>query len=243
MKAMVLCAGHGTRLGDLTKEIPKPMLPLHGQPMLAYILCQLRNHGFDQVVINLHFRPEIIRDYFGDGSRLNTQLTYAYEPELLGTAGGVKKMEDYFRRETAFLVQYGDIITDQDFSAMLGFHRTRNALATLLVHQRAKSNSIVSMDESGRITGFLERPSEAARRGVKSSWVSSSVFICDPKILNFIPANTVSDLPQDIFPKLIDTSRLYGFPLTGYRCAVDSPERLAEARTALAQGQCRISKL
>ena len=92
MKAMVLCAGYGTRLGDLTREIPKPMLPLGDRPMLEYILCHLKRHGFDQVAVNLHFMPEVIQNHFADGARWGVRLTYSHEPQLLGTAGGTKKM-------------------------------------------------------------------------------------------------------------------------------------------------------
>ena len=138
------------------------------------------------------------------------------------------------------MVHYGDVLTDQDFTAMLHFHRERNALATLLLHQRARSNSVVSLDKEGRIIGFLERPTEEARRGVKSPWVNSGICICDPQLLNEIPVDVACDLPRDIFPRLIDSGRLYGFPLSGYRCAVDSPDRLAEARAAIADGRCRI---
>ncbi len=241
MKAMVLCAGYGTRLGELTKEIPKPMLLLDGQPMLAYILANLKRHGFDHIAINLHFKPELIQNHFGDGARLGVKVTYSHEPTLLGTAGGVKKMEEFFRNEPAFLVQYGDIITDQDFRRMTQFHRERNALATLLVHQRKKSNSVVTLDDEQRITSFLERPTDEARQGRTSPWVNSGVCICAPEILDHIPPHTACDLPRDVFPKLAATRRLFGFPLTGYRCAVDSPERLAEARAALAERRCHIS--
>ena len=241
MRAMVLCAGYGTRLGDLTRELPKPMLCLHGRPLLEYIICHLVHHGFDQIAINLHFMPEMIREYFGDGSTINVQLTYSYEPELLGTAGGIKNMEHFLRQGDLFLVQYGDVLTDQDLTAMVEFHRARRTLATLLVHQRAHSNSVVSLDEEGRIVGFLERPTEQARHGVDSPWVNSGICICDPEFLDAIPANVSSDLPRDVFPELVGSGRLYGFPLSGYRCAIDSPERLAEARSALAEGRCRIS--
>lgn len=239
MKAMVLCAGLGTRLGELTREIPKPMLAIQGQPLLAYLLGNLRRHGFDEIAINLHFKPEMIREQYGDGARDQLKLAYAYEPKLLGTAGGVKNMEDFFRKEPAFLVHYGDILTDQDFTAMLAFHRERGALATLLVHQRLHSNSIVNLDATGRITSFLERPDEKARAGQSSRWVNSGVCICAPEVLDAIPVGVPCDLPRDIFPKLITTGRVFGFALTGYRCAIDSPERLAEARTAVADGRCR----
>src|SRR5437016_7438877 len=160
MRAMVLCAGFGTRLGELTREIPKPMLPIEGHPLLAYILGHLKDLGFDEIAINLHFKSEVIRDYFGNGGSHNLKLTYSYERKLLGTAGGVKNLEHFFLSEESFLVQYGDVITDQDFRAMHRFHCEKQALATLLVHQRAKSNSIVTLDDEDRIVAFLERPSE-----------------------------------------------------------------------------------
>ena len=241
MRAMVLCAGYGTRLGDLTGDIPKAMLALQGHPLLAYIISHLARSGFDQIGLNLHFTPQAIRDYFGDGSPWNVELTYSYEPELLGTAGGVKNMERFLRNGDAFLVHYGDILTDQDFSAMLAFHREQRAVATLLLHQRARSNSVVTLDREGRIVGFLERPSEEARRRVDSPWVNSGICICAPEFLDAIPANVPCDLPGDILTRLVDGGRLYGYPLSGYRCAIDSPERLAEARRSLAQGRCGIS--
>ena len=138
------------------------------------------------------------------------------------------------------MVHYGDVLTDQDFTAMTHFHRERKALAILLLHQRVRSNSVVSLDKEGRVIGFLERPTEEARRGAKSPWVNSGVYICDPQLLDEIPAGVTCDLPRDIFPKLIDSGRLFGFPLSGYRCALDSPERLAEARVAMAGGRCQI---
>jgi NDP-sugar pyrophosphorylase family protein len=243
MKAMVLCAGFGTRLGDLTRELPKPLLPLNGQPLLAYLLGHLKSQGFHEVAINLHFLPHLIREHFSDGSRWNMNFSYSHEETLLGTAGGVKKMAGGFRDEPAFLVQYGDVLTDQDFNRLAQFHFEKNALATLLVHQRAKSNSVVSLDPSGRVIGFLERPTDEARRGVVSPWVNSGICICSPEILAYIPPEKPCDLPRDVFAPLVGTGRLFGFPLLGFRCAIDSAERLAEARRAVSEGGCRVQPL
>ena len=240
MKAMVLCAGYGTRLGQLTREMPKPMLDLNGRPILSYIISHLHGQGFRQIAVNLHFMPEIIRGHFGDGAKWGVELKYSLEPKLLGTAGGAKNMEAFLRDGGPFLIHYGDILTDQDFTAMLKFHEERRALATLLLHQRAHSNSVIVTDSQGRITNFLERPSEAARQGVESPWVNSGICLCAPELLDHIPSGAASDLPRDIFPKLIGGGRVFGFPLSGYRCAIDSPERLAEAEAALAEGRCRI---
>jgi len=244
MKAMVLCAGYGTRLGDLTREIPKPMLRLGRRPMLEYILCHLKRHGFDQIGLNLHFMPEAIRDYFGDGSRWGLRIEYSYEPQLLGTAGGTKKMETFFRPAPGgvpepFLVHYGDVVTNQDFAAMLDFHRRRKALATLLVHERGRSNSVVSVAADGRIERFLERPSESERSTIAASWVFSGIAICEPELLDRVPAEKSCDFPRNVFVPLAGQQALFAFPLASKRCAVDSPQRLEEARRGVEQGDFR----
>jgi mannose-1-phosphate guanylyltransferase len=241
MKAMVLCAGYGTRLAQLTREIPKPMLQLNGKPMLWYILMHLKHHGFSDVTINLHFRPELIRDFFGDGSRWGLSLTYSEEPELLGTAGGLKKVQKFFEGENTFLVQYGDIVTDQDLSTMLRFHLERDRLATLLVHQRRGSNSVLEIDSEYRIRAFLERPSEAVRQTVQSHWANSGICIASQQLFDWIPEGVACDLPQHVYSKAIQTDQLYGFPLSGYRCAIDSPERFHEAATAISEGRCKVT--
>jgi mannose-1-phosphate guanylyltransferase/phosphomannomutase len=236
MKAMVLCAGYGTRLGDLTREIPKPMLTLGDRPMLEHILCHLNRHGISEVAVNLHFMPEAIQNHFADGARWGLRLTFSYEPHLLGTAGAVKKMEHFFQGPEPFLVQYGDVVTTQDFTAMFRFHQEQKALATLLVHKRARSNSLLSVDSRGRIERFLERPTDAQQGTIVGGWVFSGVAICQPELLQLIPPQTSCDFPRDIFVPLAATKPLYAFPLTGVRTAVDSAERLAEARQHVAAG-------
>ena len=197
---------------------------------------QFKRHGFDEIALNLHFLPEAIEGHFADGARWGVRLTYSREPQLLGTAGGTKKMEAFFQGDRPFLVYYGDILTNQDFTAMLHFHQQQEALATLLVHRRAGSNSAVSVDATGRIERFLERPSAAQRDALAGAWVFSGITICQPELLDLIPPQTSCDFPRDVFVRLTAARRLFAFPLTGQRTAVDSPERLAEARQAVAQG-------
>lgn len=237
MKAVVLCAGLGTRLGDLTRDTPKPMLPIGGEPLLAHTLRYLASYGFHQVAINLHFMPDMIVDYFGDGSRFGVTIQYSHEEVLSGTAGAVKNLERYFADVDDFLVVYGDLLVDQDLSALVDFHRETKGMATLLLHQRKGSNSIVNMDQSGCITRFVERPSEAQRQGSDSSWVNSGLQMLSSAIFPFIPDGQPSDLPLHVYIPLLRRRVVYGFPLSGYRCAIDSPERYAEAQAALAQGR------
>jgi mannose-1-phosphate guanylyltransferase/phosphomannomutase len=233
MKALVLCAGFGTRLGEMTRSVPKPMLTAGGRPLLEYTLANLARYGFDDVLVNLHFMPEVISDHFGDGSPWGVRLTYVHEPRLLGTAGSVANVAQSLSAQGTFLVHYGDVITDQDFSAMLSFHRQQEAEATLLIHQRSKSNSVVVLDEQRRIQRFVERPMDAERSAAASPWVFSGVMICEPTFVGHIAPNVASDLPRDVFTNLAGTGRLSGFALTGQRFAVDSAERLREADLAI----------
>lgn len=240
MKAVVLCAGYGTRLGDLTRTIPKSMLPLHGKPLLAYTLHYLASYGFRQIAINLHFMPEKILSYVGDGLRFGVKIHYSYEPVLLGTAGAIKRLEQWLADVDDFLVMYGDLLIDQDLSPMVKYHREKKAVATLLLHQRHGSNSLVKMDDTGRIVGFIERPTEAERVANPFPWVNSGLYMLNTRILDYIPPERPVDFPRDVFGTIVDKEPLYGFPLTGYRCAIDSPDRYAEAISAIADGRYRL---
>ena len=226
---MILAAGSGTRMGELTSRTPKPMLDVGGTPILGHILGNLARHGFRQVVVNLHHHGEVIEAHCGDGSRYGVAVSYVREARLLGTAGSVKHAEALLAGEGPVLVHYGDVLTDQDLGALLATHREKRALATLLLHRRV-SNSVVVLDGEGRVVRLLERPSAEERAGVDSPWVNSGVYLLDPSVLGLIPPDTACDFPRDIFPGLIAGGRVFGHPLTGYRCAIDSPERLEQAR-------------
>jgi mannose-1-phosphate guanylyltransferase len=226
--AMILCAGFGTRMMELTRDVPKPMLEVSGRPILEHTIRFLATQGVTNIVINLHYLPEAITSRFGDGGSLGVDIQYSYEDRPLGTAGAVKKAEQILGREEDFLVLYGDVFCTQDYRALYGFHRSRNgAAATIVMHERERSNSIVEVDESGRIVTFIERPAvETAVR--RQKWVNSGLYCFNKKILDYIEEIDFFDFPKDIFPKLIINSELYGYALQGYRCSVDSPERYAQ---------------
>ena len=242
MKALVLCAGYGTRLGALTRDTPKPMLPIAGEPLLAWTLRYLSAYGFTDIAINLHYRPESIKTYFKDGSAFGVRIHYSLEEVLLGTAGALKRLEAYLRDSEDFLVLYGDLLIDQDLQAMVQFHRQRQALGTLLLHQRPGSNSNVQLDADGRIVTLLERPSPETQKTIPWPWVNSGVQLLNRGILKYIPDNRPCDLPRDVYMPLVARERLLGFPLTGYRCAIDSTDRYEEAQSALTLGRYQFQK-
>src|SRR5512133_365642 len=229
MKAIILCAGYGTRLGDLTKDTPKPMLPVNGKPLLEYIIDNFRRYGFTDIAINLHYKGDAIRSYFGDGTRHGVSITFFHEQELLGTAGSVRAMQSFIDNDEPFLVHYGDIITDQDFGSMLRFHKSKpDAIATLLVHTRKQSNSIIVTDNDSRITQFIERPSEELRAKYSSDLVNSGIALFSPEMFSYI-SPTAKDLPRDVYSSITNKAVLYAYHLDSFRVAIDSAERLVIA--------------
>jgi NDP-sugar pyrophosphorylase family protein len=229
MKAIILCAGYGTRLGDLTKDTPKPMLPVNGKPLLEYIVDNCRKYSFTDIAINLHYKGDSIRSYFGDGTGCGVRISYFHEQELLGTAGSVRAMQSFIDNDEPFLVHYGDIITDQDFGAMLRFHTSKpEAVATLLVHTRKQSNSIIVTDNNNHIIQFIERPSDELRAKHASDIVNSGIALFSPEIFRYIDT-TAKDLPRDVYSLIADKAALYAFHLDSFRVAIDSVERLAIA--------------
>jgi len=218
---------------------PKPMLDVAGHPLLAIILANLRRQGVRDIAVNVHAHPEVIVSRLGDGARLGVRLHYVREHELLGTLGAAKNIEDYLAHDGPFLLHYGDVVTDQDFSELVALHENRAALVTILVHERPGSNSIATIGEGGRVTGFHERPSAAERAVLESNWAFSGIAVVDPAALRAIPPGA-SDLPRDLLPSLASDGRLYAAPVTGYRCAVDSPRRLDALRADVEAGRCRL---
>jgi mannose-1-phosphate guanylyltransferase len=193
---MVLAAGLGTRLRPLTYEITKPMVPVLDRPVMAHILDLLDRHGFDETIANLHYFPDSIREHFGE------RVTYRYEPELLGTAGGVRACAEFFG-EDSFLVISGDALTDIDLTALAARHRETGAIATLAVKKvpDTREFGVVLHDREGRITGFQEkpRPDEAL-----SDLGNCGIYVFTPEIFDYFPERPFVDWAKDVFPALLE---------------------------------------
>lgn len=201
MKAMVLAAGLGTRLKPITLKIPKPMVPVIDRPVMAHLLGLLKRHGMTDAIANLHYFPETIRGYFGDGSAFGVNLTYNFEEELLGTAGGVRAVSEYFGDEP-FLIISGDALTDVDLTALAERHRASGGVATLTVKRvdDTREYGVVLHDTAGRITGFQEKPhpDEAL-----SDLGNCGIYMFSPEIFDYFPAEPFVDWAQDVFPTLL----------------------------------------
>jgi mannose-1-phosphate guanylyltransferase len=192
---MVLAAGLGTRLRPLTYEITKPMVPVLDRPVMAHIMDLLDRHGFERVIANLHYFPDTIREHFGE------RLAYRYEPELLGTAGGVRACAEFFG-EDSFLVISGDALTDIDLQALAARHRQAGGVATLAVKKvpDTREFGVVLHDREGRITGFQEKP---APEEALSDLGNCGIYVFKPEIFDYFPERPFVDWAQDVFPTLL----------------------------------------
>jgi NDP-sugar pyrophosphorylase family protein len=201
MRAIILSAGYGTRLWPLTEDRTKPAIPILGKPLVGYVAEYLARYGFNDIVVNLHHRPESVRKALGDGSRFGVQLHYVEEPEILGTSGALDNTREFFERDT-FLVVNGKIITDIDLKAALDTHRRMNALATLVLlpNSRRERFSVVKT-AAGRITRFAGMPD--ANEVGPTPLMFTGIHIMEPRIFDYIPRGVFSDSVTHVYPPAI----------------------------------------
>jgi NDP-sugar pyrophosphorylase family protein len=198
---MIMAAGLGTRLRPLTGYIPKPMAPILNRPALYHILRLLQRHGVTEVVVNLHHHADIIRSWFQDVEAMGMSIRWAYEEQLLGTAGGVKNNEDFLASET-FLVMSGDSVTDLDLAELLATHRAKGGLATIAVKEvdDPSDYGVVVVDGEDRVLGFQEKPS---LEDALSNLCNCGIYVFEPAALERVPAGAFYDFGKQVFPEMV----------------------------------------
>jgi mannose-1-phosphate guanylyltransferase len=234
MKAMVLAAGLGTRLRPLTNDIPKPLVPVLDRPVMAHILDLLARHGVTEVIANTHWYADKIVDCFGD------RIAYRHEPELLGTAGGVRNCADFFGDET-FLVISGDALTGLDVGAFLRRHREAGGIATLAVKhvEDTRPYGVVLHDADGRVVGFQEKPRP---QDALSRLANCGIYLFEPEIFDYFPDRRRVDWALDVFPALLRQGALcYVHTTTSYWNDIGSLGALRAATFDALEGRLRLT--
>jgi NDP-sugar pyrophosphorylase family protein len=225
VNAVILAAGKGTRLKDITKDIPKPLLQVRGETILSHQLKLCAAAKIKNVFINTHHLSEQICEFAGDGSQFGLNITYSYEPELLGTAGALNNFREQLAGEDV-LVLYGDNYFNLDLRALEKFHRAKNALVTVGVHVRddVSQSGMVEIDADNRVKRFIEKPAPPQRT---SNLVSAGIYVLSSAALACIPAG-YSDFGYDIIPKLIaEDQALFAYKIENELIAIDTPELYA----------------
>jgi mannose-1-phosphate guanylyltransferase len=226
MKAMILAAGKGTRVRPITYTTPKPMIPILQKPVMEFLLELLRQHGFDQIMVNVSHLAEEIENYFRDGQRFGVQIAYSFEGriddegklvgEAIGSAGGMRRIQDFspFFDDT-FVVLCGDALIDLDLSTAVKWHKSKGAIATIVTksvpREEVPSYGVVVTDEDGRVKAFQEKPSVEE---AKSTNINTGIYIFEPEIFNYIPSGVEYDIGGELFPKLVEIDApFYAIPM------------------------------
>jgi NDP-sugar pyrophosphorylase family protein len=229
MKAFILAAGLGTRLRTLGLDMPKVMVPIGGKPLLEHHIALFKRQGIRDLIVNLHHLSGKITNHFGDGGKFGVKITYSREPQLLGTAGAVKKMEAELRGET-FIVFYGDNLVRVEFAPLVEFHRAHRALVTIALFESPEpwTGGVVETDASGRVLRFMEKPDP---KQISTNLISAGIFVIEPQVLDEIPAGSFCDFGKDVFPKLLAKGLpVYAMKPDAYIQDVGTPDRLAKAQ-------------
>ncbi len=216
MKAMILAAGKGTRVRPLTYDLPKPMIPILGKPVMAYLVEHLAKYGVRDIMVNVSYLHEKIEEYFGEGDQFGVQIGYSFEgytndegevvPQPIGSAGGMKKIQQFggFFDETT-IVLCGDALIDLDLKSALFEHKRKGALASVITKEvpwdKVSDYGVVVTDEHGKVLSFQEKPKQADAR---SNFASTGIYIFEPQVLDLIPADTVFDIGTDLFPMMVE---------------------------------------
>lgn len=226
MKAFLLAAGLGTRLGELTRETPKCLLPVGGRPLLDRWFEMLAAAGVEEVLVNTHWLAERVREHVED-SDPPLAVRLVFEPALLGSAGTLAANREFVDGDEAFLVVYADNASSADLGPLRA--RDDDAIGTIGLYraENPRACGIVELDGEGRVIGFEEKPSRP-----RSPWAWAGLLWARPAVLDAIPDRVPADLGHDVLPRLV--GRLRGVEITGYHRDIGTPESYRRACEELA---------
>lgn len=239
MKAIIMAGGEGTRLRRVTGELPKPMVPLLGKPLMERIIDLLRRSGITEICATLQYHPQPIMDYFGNGERLGVSLSYALETTPLGTAGGVKNCGDFCGDEDVLVIS-GDAACDFDLRALTEAHRDSGAAATLALYESADplAYGLVVPDRRGDVCCFLEKPDW---QRVVTNLVNTGIYVLSPRAMAAVPRGEPFDFARQLFPLLLEQGeRLHTRVMEGYWCDIGSPRAYYRCCLDALDGKLRL---
>jgi len=235
VKAVVLLGGEGTRLRPLTYTTPKQLLPVAEVPMLERVLAHLRRHGVDQAVLSLGYRPDAFTSAYPDAEAAGVRLEYAVEPEPLDTGGAIGFAARHAGITDTFLVVNGDVLTDVDVTALIAFHRSHGASATL--HLTAVEDpsrfGVVPTDDDGRVIEFVEKPPPGTST---TNLINAGTYVLEPDVLQRIPNGRRVSVERETFPGLAAAGAVYALAVESYWLDTGTPAAYLRANADLLDG-------
>ena len=235
-----MAGGHGKRLRPLTCTMPKPMVPLLNKPVIDYCVELLTAHGITDIAATLHYLPDMIREHLGDGRAFGAEIRYSVEDKPLGTAGSVAAVA---RPGKPVLVMSGDAITDVDLGALIRAHADSGAAATIVLKrvQVPTEYGVALMDETGRISRFLEKPQLSQ---VFSDLANTGIYLLSPEAVEMIPKDQAYDFSMDLFPKMLAANMpIMGHVTESYWCDIGDLRAYVQAQRDMLAGKCAFETL
>jgi mannose-1-phosphate guanylyltransferase len=236
VRAVVLVGGEGTRLRPLTLTTPKQMLPIVEQPMIERVIGHLGEHGIDDAVLSLGYRPDAFLNAYPGGDIAGVHLTYAVEPTPLDTAGAIRFAADHAGIDDTFVVVNGDVLTDSDLSALIEFHRSSGAEGTISLTpvDEPSAFGVVPTDELGRVEAFIEKP---PRDEAPSNFINAGTYVFEPSVLDRIPTDRRVSVERETFPALVEEASLYALGSDAYWLDTGTPDTYLRAHRDLLSGR------
>ena len=236
MKAVVLVGGEGTRLRPLTLSAPKQMLPIVGVPMIERVLSELAKHGVDEAILSLGYLPDAFAEAYPSGSASGVRLVYAVESEPLDTAGAVRFAATFAGIDETFLVVNGDVLTDLDVSALIAFHRDKQAEGTIALHpvRDPSAFGVVPTDAEGRVTAFVEKP---PRDEAPTNEINAGTYVLEPSVLKRIPASGRVSIERETFPAMVRDGGLFALSDDAYWLDTGTPAAFLRANQDILEGK------
>ena len=224
MQVLILAGGLGKRLRAVVSDRPKPMADVGDRPFLEYLIKQVHDQGFGELVLCTGYMADRIRDYFGDGSQWQVSIRHSVETERLGTAGAIKHAQSLI--DGTCIVMNGDSFVDADFQGLVAAHRAQRAansrtIGTLLtVHMaHAAAYGTLALDEQSHVQRFCEKASSA------SGWINAGVYVLEPLILEQIPAGRAVSIEKETFPAVLAQGwHLFGQRTRGFFVDIGTPD-------------------
>src|SRR3989338_4193721 len=214
MKTVILCGGMGTRLKELTQSIPKPLVEIGGKPILCHIMKIYSHYGFNDFILCLGYKGEMIKDYFKDNNNKEPRWNIIFEDtgDKTNTGGRIKKIEQHIHDEI-FFATYGDGLASINLNELLDFHKEKNTIATITCVNPLSQFGIVEIDEEGKITRFKEKP-------LLSQWINGGFFVFSKDIFKYLNENDI--LEKEPFEKLAGEKQISAFKFKGFWSCMDT---------------------
>jgi NDP-sugar pyrophosphorylase family protein len=247
MKAVIIAGGLGTRLRPLTYNTPKPIVPVANRPFVVHQIEHLRQHGVDEIILNLHYLSDAIKEILDDGEEWGIKIYYSIEESPLGTAGAVKNAEEYFGEEP-MVVFNGDVLTDINISQIVDFHRKKKARATLTLTRVSDPTAygLILTEPEGRVARFIEKPSweqvsKLSAKGCSSDTVNAGIYVLDPQIFKGVPKGVEYSFERQLFPSLLERNEpVYGYISERYWIDIGNPNQYRQAHEAILRNEVAV---